>query len=61
MPRKRGLNKTKVGFSIDNNIQKEFEKYCSINMKNKSAVVNDLLKKFLKNNKVNVEADNMDI
>ena len=60
MARKKGLNKTKVGFSIDKTIQKEFEDYCVCNMKNKSAVINDLLKKFLKNNKINVEADNMD-
>ncbi len=61
MPRKKGLNKTKVGFSIDNNIQKEFEIYCNENMKNKSAIVNDLLKKFLKKSKINAEANNMDV
>lgn len=61
MARKKGLNKSKVGFSIDKEIQKQFENYCILNMKNKSAVINDLLKKFLKNNTLKVEADNMDI
>jgi metal-responsive CopG/Arc/MetJ family transcriptional regulator len=61
MPRKRGLNKSKVGFSIDKNIQKEFEEYCISNMKNKSAIVNDLLRRFLKNSKINVETDNMEL
>ncbi len=60
MSRRKGLNKSKVGFSIDRDIQKEFEEFCISNMKNKSAVVNDLLKKFLENNKVNAETDNMD-
>ncbi len=61
MSRKKGLNKSKVGFSIDKSVQIEFEEYCSSNMKNKSAIVNDLIKKFIKNTKINVEADNMDI
>ncbi len=61
MARKKGLNKSKVGFSIDNKIKDEFDNYCISNMKNRSAVINSLIIKFLKNNKVNVEADNMDI
>jgi len=61
MARKRGLNKSKVGFSIDKDVRTEFEEYCSSNMKNKSAIVNDLIKKFIKNTKVDAETDNMDI
>ena len=60
MSRKRGLKKTKVGFSIDIDIQKDFEYFCESNMKNKSAIVNDLIKKFLEKNKIKVEANNLD-
>lgn len=61
MSRKKGLNRSKVGFSIDKRTKEEFEEYCSLNMKNKSAVIDSLIKRFLKSNRVNVEADNMDI
>ncbi len=47
MARKKGLNKSKVGFSIDKDIQTIFDKYCNENMKNKSAIVNNLIRTFL--------------
>lgn len=50
MSRKKGLNKSKVGFSIDNKIINDFNLYCQENMKNKSSIVNNLLLLFLKEN-----------
>ncbi len=50
MSRKKGLNKSKVGFSIDNKVINDFNLYCQENMKNKSSIVNNLLLLFLKEN-----------
>lgn len=50
MSRKKGLNKSKVGFSIDNKIINDFNLYCQEHMKNKSSIVNNLLLLFLKEN-----------
>ena len=47
MSRKKGLNKSKVGFSVDIQIVEELDEYCKDNYTNKSRLVNDLIKKFL--------------
>jgi len=52
MSRKRGLNKSKVGFSVDIELVKELDEYCEENYMNKSKIVNDLLKRFLESKKI---------
>ena len=59
MSRKRGLNKSKVSFSIDKEISQELEEYCNSKMINKSKLINSLIKKFLKNEIVNGKADSL--
>lgn len=51
MARKKGLNKSKVGFSVDIEVIEELEKYCDVNFLTKSKVVNELLKRFLDSKK----------
>lgn len=59
MSRKRGLNKSKVSFSIDKELSQELDDYCDSKMINKSKLINNLIKKFLKNEVVNGKADSM--
>ena len=47
MGRKSGVNKLKVGFSIDIETYKEFEQYCEENSINKSKLIDKILKNFL--------------
>lgn len=47
MARQKGINKEKVGFSIDKTIIEDLDSYCSNNLTTKSKLVNDLLKGFL--------------
>jgi metal-responsive CopG/Arc/MetJ family transcriptional regulator len=47
MGRKSGINKLKVGFSIDIETYKEFEKYCEENSINRSKLIDKILKTFL--------------
>ena len=47
MVRKSGINKLKVGFSIDIETYKEFEKYCEENSINRSKLIDKILKTFL--------------
>lgn len=47
MSRKKGLNKNKVGFSIDKELSDKLEKYCEENLINKSKLINKLIKDFL--------------
>jgi len=47
MARKIGVNKSKVGFSVDRDTYAEFEKYCDDNDINKSKLVERMLRKFL--------------
>ena len=47
MARKRGINKSKTGFSIDKEISDLFETYCDDRSINKSKLVNKILKEFL--------------
>ena len=53
MGRKLGINKIKVGFSVDIDTYQEFEKYCDGNYINKSKLVDKILKDFLKKEKIN--------
>jgi hypothetical protein len=43
--------KSKVGFSIDTPVRKEFYEYCEIKAINKSKLVNKLIKDFLDSSK----------
>lgn len=52
MGRKLGINKIKVGFSVDIDTYQEFEKYCDVNYINKSKLVDKILKDFLQKNKI---------
>ena len=47
MGRKLGINKIKVGFSVDIETYKIFQKYCEDNSINKSKLMNKILKSFL--------------
>lgn len=47
MGRKLGVNKLKVGFSIDIDTYKEFERYCDEKSINKSKLMDRILKNFL--------------
>lgn len=47
MGRKLGISKIKVGFSVDIETYKIFEKYCEDNSINKSKLMNKILKSFL--------------
>jgi hypothetical protein len=51
MGRKLGINKIKVGFSVDIDTYQEFEKYCDGNYINKSKLVDKILKDFLEKEK----------
>jgi len=51
MSRKKGLNKSKVGFSVDIKVVEELGEYCKDNYTNKSNLVNDLIKRFLESKK----------
>ena len=55
MGRKSGVNKLKVGFSIDIDTYQEFEKYCEGNYIKKSKLMDKILKDFLKKEKSKVE------
>jgi hypothetical protein len=47
MGRKQGVNKAKVGFSIDKEVEQEFSAYCDENNINKSKLINKIIKSFL--------------
>ncbi len=47
MAKPKGINKSKVGFSIDKKTYADFEEYCESNNINKSKLVDNILKKFL--------------
>jgi metal-responsive CopG/Arc/MetJ family transcriptional regulator len=49
MARKRGINKSKVGFSLDSDLLEDFNEYCEKHTVNKSKLVNKLISDFLKN------------
>jgi hypothetical protein len=49
MAREKGINKAKVGFSIDLEIEKKFGEYCDDNNINKSKLINKIIKNFLDN------------
>lgn len=55
MGRKSGVNKLKVGFSVDINTYQEFEEYCESNYINKSKLMDKILKDFLKKEKSKIE------
>lgn len=59
MSRKKGLNKSKVSFSIDKELDVQFEEYCNSKLINKSRLINNLISRFLKNELEDVKADNM--
>jgi len=47
MARAKGINKYKVGFSIDISTIESFDEYCEINNINKSKLIDKIIKKFL--------------
>lgn len=47
MSRKKGINKVKVGFSVDMEIIDEFNKYCELNSINKSKLISKILSDFM--------------
>lgn len=55
MARKSGINKSKVGFSVDIETWAEFERYCDENHINKSKLIDRILKDFLKKQKIKFE------
>jgi hypothetical protein len=55
MTKPRGINKQKIGFSIDISTNEEFEKYCEENNINKSKLMNKIIKRFLKERKYEKE------
>jgi hypothetical protein len=58
MGRKSGVNKLKVGFSIDIETYKEFEQYCEENSINKSKLMDKILKNFLEKEEVRLSKNN---
>jgi hypothetical protein len=58
MGRKSGVNKLKVGFSIDIETYKEFEQYCEENSINKSKLMDKILKSFLEKEEVRLSKNN---
>jgi metal-responsive CopG/Arc/MetJ family transcriptional regulator len=58
MGRKLGVNKLKVGFSIDIETYKEFERYCDEKSINKSKLMDRILKNFLENEQSKKEIKN---
>jgi hypothetical protein len=51
MGRKSGINKLKVGFSIDIETYQEFERYCEEKFINRSKLMDKILKDFLMSQK----------
>jgi metal-responsive CopG/Arc/MetJ family transcriptional regulator len=51
MGRKLGINKVKAGFSVDIDLYNDLNDYCDSKMVNKSKLVNNLIRKFLRENK----------
>lgn len=47
MAKPKGINKSKVGFSIDKQTYNDFEEYCECNNINKSKLIDKIIKKFL--------------
>ena len=41
MGRKKGINRSKTGFSIEIDIEKKLNEYCDVNLINKSKLVNN--------------------
>lgn len=65
MSRTKGINKEKVGFSLDKEVAQELQNFCEENSVNKSHLVNRLIKKHLEKSKknilnYNVETSSMD-
>ena len=61
MGRKLGVNKLKVGFSIDIDTYKEFERYCDEKSINKSKLMDRILKNFLESEQSKKAIKNNDI
>ena len=55
MAKPKGINKSKVGFSIDKKTYMDFEEYCESNNINKSKLVDKILKKFLISVSIEIE------
>jgi hypothetical protein len=58
MGRKSGINKIKVGFSVDIETYKDFEQYCEENSINKSKLMDKILKNFLEKEEVRLSKNN---
>jgi hypothetical protein len=52
MSRKKGINKIKVGFSIDKEVIEEFNLYCEYNTINKSKLINKILIDFINKKRI---------
>lgn len=55
MSRTKGINKEKVGFSLDKEVAQELQNFCEENSVNKSHLVNRLIKKHLEKSKKYIE------
>jgi hypothetical protein len=56
MSRTKGINKEKVGFSLDKEVAQELQNFCEENSVNKSHLVNRLIKKYLEKSKKYIES-----
>lgn len=56
MSRAKGINKEKVGFSLDKEVVFELQNFCEENSVNKSHLVNRLIKKYLEKSKKYIES-----
>lgn len=54
MGRQKGVNKQKVGFSIDKEIANQLNQFCDDNSINKSHLINKLIKKYLEKNTIEI-------
>ena len=52
MARSKGINKNKVGFSIDISTIELFDEYCEVNNINKSKLIDKIIKKFLESTNI---------
>ena len=55
MSRAKGINKEKVGFSLDKEVALDLQNFCEENSVNKSHLVNRLIKKYLERSKKCIE------
>lgn len=56
MSRTKGINKEKVGFSLDKEVALDLQVFCEENSVNKSHLVNRLIKKYLEKSKKYIES-----